>query len=324
MGETNFFSFLYLFDGGHFLGIAQNGYLERSQYAFFPLYPVLVSFFSGLTHLSYPATAFFLSTLFSIGSFIFLYKLIRLDFSEKIARRTLILLLIFPASFYLLLAYSESLFLFTTLAAFYFTRKKNYFLAAIFGGLSAVTRLVGVITILALWIEAFRERDKGKYLLVLAPLGFLLFCLYLRSQAGDPFYFFIAEREWNRILALPGISILDTLLNLFTPGYFLEHLNTLGDLIFTVFGLGLAIKAVKSLRLSYGFYALGSVLVPVLSTSLTSMPRFLLMVWPIFLVLSLLGEKYQKYRWVWVTYRTFSVLLLTIYLVSFLQGYDVS
>ncbi len=37
-------------DGGHFIGIAKNGYSEKFQYAFFPLYPLLIRTISQITH----------------------------------------------------------------------------------------------------------------------------------------------------------------------------------------------------------------------------------------------------------------------------------
>ena len=41
--EGNFFESLSNWDGGHYIGIAQNGYSEKFQYAFFPLYPITIN-----------------------------------------------------------------------------------------------------------------------------------------------------------------------------------------------------------------------------------------------------------------------------------------
>jgi Gpi18-like mannosyltransferase len=53
----------------------------------------------------------------------------------------IIFLLIFPTAFFLNAVYTESLFLFLSLATFYYALKKNFFSAGIFGFFASLTRL---------------------------------------------------------------------------------------------------------------------------------------------------------------------------------------
>src|SRR5438552_777431 len=46
--SNDFLKSLGNWDGGHFLGIAQYGYKENFQYAFFPLYPLLIKVVNGI------------------------------------------------------------------------------------------------------------------------------------------------------------------------------------------------------------------------------------------------------------------------------------
>jgi len=142
------------FDGVRYLSIAGRGYI--SEAAFFPLYPILIRFFSGIfgTGATFGFIQFIsgllISNIFFLLSLIIFYKLIRLDFSKKIAKKTILKLLIFPTSFFFASIYSESLFLFLTLLSFYFARKGKWISASISAFFLSVTRLVGVLILPAL------------------------------------------------------------------------------------------------------------------------------------------------------------------------------
>ncbi len=101
------------FDGEHYLSIAIIGYKGLEQ-AFFPAYPKLIGFlaspfyadfFSAL--LSTTLVGLILSNLFLLLALVILWDLVRLDYSKKIAHLTIILLLLFPTSFYFGSLYNE-------------------------------------------------------------------------------------------------------------------------------------------------------------------------------------------------------------------------
>jgi len=114
---------------------------------------------------------------------VFLYKLVRLDLSKSIAKRTIIYLLIFPTAFYFTMVYTESLFLMFILGSFYFARTRRFWLAGILGALGAMTRLPGIFLFPALgvewWFYQKDLKDKKKLSLVnpfvLIPLGLLYY-----------------------------------------------------------------------------------------------------------------------------------------------------
>lgn len=141
-------------DGGHFRGIAENGYLHPFQVVFFPLYPLLIR---ALMFLNIPSLwgGIIISNVSIVLGLFYLYKLVSLDFDQAVAKKTVFLTLAFPTAFYFNAVYSESLFLFLTVAAFYFARTRKWFLAYFFASFSAVTRLIGVVVILAISVEYF-------------------------------------------------------------------------------------------------------------------------------------------------------------------------
>ncbi|RJP46670.1 MAG: hypothetical protein C4584_01335 [Armatimonadetes bacterium] len=138
-------------DGGHYRGIAENGYLPI-QTVFFPFYPILIKLlmFLGLSSLW---SSLLISQASTLITLFFFYKLVLLDHSKVLAKRAVFVLLIFPTSFYLVASYSESLFLALTITAFYFARTKKWAWAFLLAGLATITRMVGIVTILAILFE---------------------------------------------------------------------------------------------------------------------------------------------------------------------------
>lgn len=146
-------------DGGHFRGIAENGYLHSYQVVFFPLYPLLIKIlgFAGIPSLW---ASLLISNLSIIGALFYLYKLVLFDDEDSIAKKTVLATLAFPTAFYFGTAYSESLFLFLVIAAFYYARKKSWLAALAFAGLSSVTRLIGLAVIIGIGMEYFLNTTK--------------------------------------------------------------------------------------------------------------------------------------------------------------------
>lgn len=138
-------------DGGHFRGIAEHGY-SPGQTVFFPLYPLMMKILS-MPGLDTNFAGLLTSHLSLIAALFFLYKLTLLDFPERIAKRAVFALLVFPTSFYLGTVYSESLFLAVSVSSFYFLRTKHVARSSFFGAAAVATRLVGVVTVAAILAE---------------------------------------------------------------------------------------------------------------------------------------------------------------------------
>ena len=139
------------FDGEHYLSIAIFGY-KPLEYAFFPVYPFLISnsvkpfSFDFVSLITYSTiSGLVISNFAFLVSLILLYELLRIDYSRKIAYLTIILLLIFPTSFFFGSLYTESIFLLLTVASFYCARKGNWWLAGILGCIASATRVFGVL-----------------------------------------------------------------------------------------------------------------------------------------------------------------------------------
>lgn len=302
------------------MGIAQSGYREKFQYAFFPLYPLLIKVLGSILD-NYLLAAIAIS----LGSTYFglqlLYKLIKVDLGKQIAQKTIFILLIFPTSFFFLTAYSEGLFFFLSVAAFYFLRQRNFLMATTFASLASLTRFAGISVSIALivYVQVTGGFNRKNCFVIFAPAGLLLYCVYLFYQTGDPLYFIAAENHWQRKLSLPGLSFWEGIKSITSVGINSANFTVLLDLIFASLGLGLGIRTLRFLPVEYSIYTLFSILLPLFSSTLTSIPRFLLPIFPIFIIIALI-----KNNFVQLAYQVISLMLLSAYTILFTGGFWVS
>ena len=212
-------------DGNHYLKLAElgyGGYLESCScgenspifLVFFPLYPWLVKIFSLVTFGNYYAAALLVSNLCFVFAAIFFYKLVSSFFTRKTSLLALVLLCFAPFSLFFSAPFTESLFLLTTVATTYFSVKKKWWLAGVFGFAAALSRLVGVfivIVILGFWLTDILKSRKAEINLslkkeilkiipcALAPVvGTLVYLLLNYVVAGDAFKFlFYQNNHWH-------------------------------------------------------------------------------------------------------------------------------
>lgn len=315
-----FFKSFSNWDGGHFLGIAEFGYSQKFQYAFFPLYPLIIRLVNEITH-NFFWSAILISILSAFLGMHLLYQMVSIFFDKKLAEKVIILILFFPTSFFFLTAYSEGLFFLLVIATFYFLKKKQLFFATVLASLASVTRLAGLSLILGLIVEVVVTYgiNKKNWYILLAPLGFLIYCWYLYSKMGDPFYFIVAELHWQRGITIPTVSFWETIKSLSQSGFINNNFTAFLDLIFAILGVGLAIRTFRFLPPSFSIYSLVSVLLPLFTPTLASMPRFLLPIFPIFILLAQTKNKYLNFG-----YQLISIMLLSIFTILFVNGYWVS
>lgn len=287
------------FDGQHYLSIAQKAGYGFGQQAFFPLFPLLIKFFGGtfggsLGSLS--LAGLIISNVAFVVALIGLYKLLRLDFPQRITRLTVILLLVFPVSFYFGSVYTESLFLALVVWAFFFAKKNKWMLACVLGGLAAATRVIGVLLLPILFIELLQKtRTKIldiRYLyLLLIPLGLIAYMYYLSQTYGDPLLFLRAlpgfgEQRSATPIVLPQVfyRYIFKILPAVNYSYIPTAFTTLLEFLLGGGFLILVVLAFKKLSLSYSLFLALGYLVPTLSGSFSSLPRYCLVLFPAFIM----------------------------------------
>jgi hypothetical protein len=299
--ETNLlWSVWQRFDANWYLKIAQRGYAgDDGSTVYFPLYPLLIRIVSALVGNAMLA-ALLISNLALVGALVMLYRLSDALFGATSARRVVAYWLLFPTAFFLQAAYTESLFLFFTLAAFDFARRDKWMFAALFGALAALTRLQGALLVIPLgWMLYQKLKTQNSKFeptithhasrfapLLLIPLATFVFLALtnlslLASYQGELHARFVMPLE-NIASALALIangraSVID-LLN-----------------VLTTIGFGAMVIAVwRALPREYGLYALAMYCAPLLRMTTTqplvSMDRYALAIFPAFIVLGAWGK----------------------------------
>jgi hypothetical protein len=322
------------FDGVHYLSIATGGYTTDAR--FFPLFPALI-FILSLGNISFALTyitTLVFSNIVFVAAIIGFYKLLRLDYPEDISFRAIIMLLIFPTSFFLVSVYSEGLFLLLTLMSFYSARKKRWVFAGLCALLLLSTRLVGICILPALIYEytnqgrRLKTRDyiRGMGMILVSLLGLLIYSIFNYLKWGNPLYFLAAQGELNNgrsvsALVLPFQTIYrygKILISL--PMIQFEWWVALLEVAAFTFGaIFLFIAWKKKVRTSYLIFGVLAFLLPVLSGTFSGLPRYLLAIFPLFIALGLIKSRVAK-----ILYYAISTILLFLLVMFFSRGHFIA
>src|SRR5262249_44707727 len=136
------------YDARWYAGIATAGYRLLPQAAFFPLYPLLEHLTAPMTLGHTLLAGMLISNAAGLAALLLLRQLVEEDVSARAARHTLLILAFFPTTFYLVMAYTESLFLALSLGAFLALRRSRWLLAGCLITLATLTRLTGILLLL--------------------------------------------------------------------------------------------------------------------------------------------------------------------------------
>ena len=322
------------FDALWFLRIADTGYVDGDGSAvFYPGFPLMVRLFSTMLGDHPLAGGLVVSHLATFGSFVLLYFLSAAEWGERVARRSVLYLAVFPTSFFLLAPYSESLFLFMVLLALWAARRGKWELAGISGIGASATRNIGVLLVLPLLIEAvqrFRERRDGSELArgllwsFLAAGGAVAYLIFWQQLAGDPLAPVRQQANWLRELTFPletiflGTREAFRFIGIYPGGY---HVL---DWLIVVPALAGAVWVVLRARPVYAVYTVASLLAPLffafVPRPFMSIPRFLLPLFPLLWGIAVWAERRKGVHEV---YLAASGALLGVMLLLFVNWYYV-
>lgn len=302
-------------DAANYTRIAQYSYQNIFDTAFFPLFPWLIKIPAYLLgHRGYIAIGMIISNLALLGAMFVLYQIAVDMLGEKVGRRTLLYLCIFPTALFFFAPYNESLFLFLTAAAFLAMRRQKWWIAGALGLLAALTRSAGLLLVFPylyeLWIDRQGILDyEGGMLskarqalpkllpIALIPIGTLIYCIYCWKLFNNPFAFATVQSHWDRQTAFPWVGIWDAFRELFFVqpfGSFFE-VHILLDLAALAGFIALAVLGWRKLRPSYTLW-IGLLLLFTLISPATHQPdvlvstqRFVLEMFPGFITLAALS-----------------------------------
>lgn len=300
------------------MSVAEGGYSDGSP-VFFPLYPLLVRvvaiLFGGpVSRGGLSVYGVFVSLVAFCLALYFVYRIAEEGWGTPTARGTVLVLAFFPTSFFFNAVFTESLFLALSAGAVWALRVRgNLFLACLLVGFATATRNVGVFLLIPLIWEWWRNRYgygwRAVYL-ALAPAGLAAYMAHLWWRFGDPLLFQAKQADWGRApiwstnasteafrLAYENAKTLFDPANYEPFGFdrlviVLSGQNYLYNLAFFLFALAVLAVGWRTLPAELGVYGIALVVVSVLSppvdNPLMSMPRYLLVAFPLFIVLGAL------------------------------------
>lgn len=331
------------FDGEHYISIAQHGY-KPLQYFFFPLYPFIIKGFIYFFNfqrifVNYVLISQVLSLIFLFLSLLMLNKLLVFKNKQNLFVYLVFLVLFFPTSFYFSATYTESLFLLLAISFFYFLEREKIIYASFAASFAGATRVVGIVLPIVLFIEIyliykkdffmFKRILKNLVYMLISFLGTLLYLVYLKYKTND-FLEFIhnvsiyGDQRSNHLILLPQVfyrylfKILPSLDYNYFPIVYTTYLEMLTAVMF-----GFLIYLVyKKYGFKYFLFSAGAYIIPSLSGSFSSFPRYVLVIFPVFMILSEYFSKLKKYQKVF--FAVILVILFNLSLLLFANGYWIS
>lgn len=295
------------FDGAHYLYISLIGYRFAEQ-AFFPLYPILIHLLSALTN-NPLLSGLIISHVSFVGGLLFLDSyLSKARFSKQTRFWFLLLLLAFPTSFFFGSVYTESLFLFFIALCLYLIQRRYWIALYPLLFLTSLTRLAGIFTIIPILIFFISERKKT-FLSWLTHLilpifvslsGLAAYCLYLWRTYNDPLLFIhslsvYGVQRSTKMVFLP--QVLYRYIKIFvTASHTFEYgVAVIEFIVFNLFFLLIAWHLWTVIQTSWrknvelialDLFSLANLLLPTLSGSLSSVPRYALLSVSFFIIVA--------------------------------------
>jgi hypothetical protein len=315
--------------------IAAFGYEPREMSVnFWPLFPALTGVVARLVGGSVALGGLVVSAIAYVAAMVGLYRLIARDVDDETARRTMVLVTIFPSAFFLFAPFTEALFLALAVWTMAAARERLWLLAAVVGLLAGLTRIQGVFLVLPIGWEALAAAGLtawrplrnvrppaiswrplvGGVLAAGGPLvGFASFLVFSAAIAGQtPLD---TQDAWGGKEFFPPWDVVGSAWQWTIDKA--DPLQFLNLALLIVFGV-LLVVAAKRLPAAYTLYALPQFVLlatRIQPTPLTSTNRYLLILFPAFVIVALLPWRRVRLAWA-IT----SVLFLAILLREFQTG----
>lgn len=283
-------------DGLWYMDIVRNGYprsvppdvtyfVDEARAAFFPLFPLLGRWFDRVLPGGDSFAVLVMNTLLGLVAIVLFGLIATHVYGERVGRTTVTLSALFPGSFVLSFAYSEALMLAFAAACLLMLLQHEWTAAGVFAALATATRPNGVALIAACLVAALiavRERRDWHALtaVMLAPIGFITFQVWLGQHTGETGVWFRVQREaWDEGASFGWTAVRNTAEAVWQPMTSPTDTITALSVAATVVLVVLSWKARLPWVLhAYAWAVLALMLVP---ATVTARPRFLFTAFPL-------------------------------------------
>jgi hypothetical protein len=313
------------FDAIRFSDIAAHGYQAGSlNTAYMPMYPLVMRVASVFTGGHYLAAGMLVSTIACVFGTGLLWRWVADRFSEPIAWRCIAIYLLFPDAFYLMGAYSESLFLAFSAGCLLASSRDRPVCAGLLGSLAVLTRLQGLVLVVPLAFDVrARYRDRRSVLIGVSSIAALPIVLAAYQKAltaviGGSSIVDTFQSKWHIKLQPPWDTIRQYIDVIRSPQFSFLQSHTANYVMVWDLAVGLLVLVVLALgwhRLGHDVALFGLASWCFSLSRWYSTGRYMLAVLPFFIAVALwAGGRRLKY----VT--MVSLLLLVFFASQFAQG----
>jgi len=273
-------------DSNFYQSILEKGYKEFAEgvydTAFFPLYPFLGKIVNVLVG-NAPVSLLIISNLSLFLAMYYMFNIVKEDYGEAIAKKSVWFLLAYPFAFFFTGIYTESLFLALLTGSVYYMRKNNIFMLSLFSFLLPLSRAVGVVVIPVVFYYLYKKHLlKNFFVLILPMLALIGYYLY-SAHVGQTF----SESSflgWKRYYTFPWTTIIKHFERI-TSGDF--SVIFIYNLVLSFVFLGTIVWSIKEgMKLEYIIIMLVLVFMPLCSNQLKSFVRYSVVVFPTFILLA--------------------------------------
>jgi hypothetical protein len=324
----DFLNGFFRWDAGWYLQIAERGYSFRpdksSSVAFFPLFPMLSRYLGKLMG-GHAIAGLVIANVASVGAIAYLRLLGQALFSDRIGKLAVTLLLVFPTSLFLSAYYTEGLFLCCAIGAMYHYFRRQFVWCGCLGFLAMLTRSTGIVLFSALALDlgyqlyCRKQHVSWRMLWLLAmPAGLGVYLAFLHFRFGDALAFVKTQEHWDRHSSFPWTPVWDALratdytfpVSAKKTQRFIDAASVLGLLA------AAACMAKQRYPVALWSYVLIGTIMPLTTYNIASMNRYVLSLFPIFLLLARLCQgRRELERWIFFA----SAFFLAIYSLRFMQ-----
>jgi hypothetical protein len=297
-------------DGLWYMDIVRNGYpthipddvtyhMDEARAAFFPLFPLLGHWFDAVFPGGDSFAVLVMNTVFGFVAVVLIGMLGQRLYGERVGRTTTTLAAMFPGSFVLTFAYSESLMLMLAAATLLCLHDRRWLLAGVFAALTTATRPNGVaIAVACLVAAAMAVKDDRDWRAVssvlLAPIGFIVFQIWLGQHTGEADAWFRVQREaWGEGASFGWTALKNTAEAVTQPLTSPTDTITAVSVVTTVALIWMTSKAKLPLFINaYSWTVLALMLAP---ATVTARPRFLFTAFPLLIGAAVWFERRHRF-----------------------------
>ncbi|MBN1811551.1 MAG: hypothetical protein JXA14_06930 [Anaerolineae bacterium] len=255
----------------------------------------------------YMLAALLISNLAALLSCFLLYQESLRLFGKATAQRTIAYFLGFPTAFFLVGAYTESVFILLVLLCWRAAIGEKWGWAGLWGSLAVVTRFHGLALFVPLAYLWWRSKPRGIWGLALLaiPFAFLAWLLYVRFGLNGGFPWEVQGRFWDERVGWPWEGLANNalaLLGLHSYGD-LPPFPVLLDLFLGGMFVVLTLGSLRGLPKEHALLMAGLLFICLIRVNnvglLRSMSRYVLPLFPGFVLLARVGRR-SWFHWPWV------------------------